>query len=77
MTVAVVPDVVTVGVMKKTSLPDALATDAAAAVGADVPYFTVTLPFPRFGAVRSERLFDTLPSNLNVHIASPDVLQRV
>lgn len=72
VTVAAVAVVVTVGFMKKTSF-----TLTSHAVGLSVPVFIVMLPLPRLGAVRRPREFDTLPANLYVQIASPEVLQRV
>ena len=72
VTVAAVLLVMTVGLMKNTSL-----TLISHAVGLAVPDLTVILPLPRFGAVRRPREFETLLANLYVQIASPEVLQRV
>lgn len=75
--VAAVPVVVTVGEMKNTHLPLALSTPDAHDVGSAVPCFTVMVPLPRFGAVRRDSELLTLPSNLKVQMASPEVLQSV
>lgn len=72
VTVAAVLLVMTVGLMKNTSL-----TLISHAVGLAVPDLTDILPLPRFGAVRRPREFETLLANLYVQIASPEVLQRV
>ena len=59
VTVAAVLEVLTSGVIQKTGASVVLFTMMLAEVGSLVPCFTVMLPVPRLGAVRSERLLLT------------------
>ena len=59
VTVAAVLEVLTSGVIQKTGASVVLFTMMLAEVGSLVPCFTVMLPVPRLGAVRSERLLFT------------------
>ena len=75
--VAVVPEVVTVGFMKNTGVPLALFTQESYAVGAEVLYLIVLLPFVIALAVMSDNELLTLASNLYVQMASLELLYKV
>ena len=63
VSVAVVEEVVTVGLIKNTSLPSRFETLVSYAVGFDEPLFTVIVPLPRFDAVSSDRVLEHAASN--------------